>query len=92
MPKILMLLAGFLLQSAVKKLLLGAGLGLVSMAVIQAIFDQYMHYTFNSIYGAGGQSVAFSFIYMFGLDRAISIILGAVTARVVITSMQKHLA
>lgn len=84
MPRLLILVAGWLLESAVKKLLLGAGLSVVSMAVIQTVFDSYLR---KAISQTGSMdNWILGLIAIAKLDVCMSIIIGAVIARVAISS------
>ena len=84
MPKLLILLAGFILESAVKKLLFGAGIAIFSMTVIQTLFDQKLQ---KAISHTGSMdNWILGLIAIAKLDVCTSIIIGAVVARVAISS------
>ena len=91
MPRLILLLAGFILSGAVKKILVGAGLGLVSMTVIQTLFDTYfdrvLHY---STYGF--DSTVIQLLGLAKIDACLSIIFGAVFARVAVNAMSLALS
>lgn len=84
MPRVLILVAGWLLESAIKKLLLGAGLAVVSMAVIQTYFDSYLQKAINQT--GSMDNWILGLIALAKLDVCMSIIIGAVVARVAISS------
>ena len=84
MPRVLILIAGWLLESAIKKLLLGAGLAVVSMAVIQTYFDRYLQKAINQT--GSMDNWILGLIALAKLDVCMSIIIGAVVARVAISS------
>lgn len=84
MVRILVLLIGFMLEGAVKRLLVGAGLSLVSMVGIQTYFD----YKINQALALTGQmdNWILGLMAVAKFDICLSIIIGAVAARVVIAS------
>lgn len=84
MPRVLILVAGWLLESAIKKLLLGAGFAVVSMAVIQIQFDKYLQKAINQT--GSMDNWILGLIALAKLDICMSIIIGAVIARVAISS------
>lgn len=84
MPRLLIMIAGFILESAIKKLLLGAGLALVSMTVIQTMFDRALQ---KAVSQTGSMdNWILGLIAIAKLDLCTSIIIGAVIARVAISS------
>lgn len=84
MPRLLILLAGFILESAVKKLLFGAGIAIFSMTVIQTVFEQKLQ---KAITQTGSMdNWILGLIAIAKLDLCTSIIIGAVVARVAISS------
>ena len=85
MGKLLFVVGQLLLGSAVKRLLLGAGLGLVSSQIILAIVRQFIDQGLNGLFSGGG--VVLSFLGMSGCDVALSVLIGAVIARATINSM-----
>ena len=84
MPRILILIAGFILESAVKKLLLGAGLALVSMTTIQIFFDRKLQQAQSQT--GNMDNWILGLIALAKLDVCLSIIVGAVMARVAISA------
>lgn len=86
MKAILFSLTSWLLSNFAKKVLLGAGVSLVTGAVIETILNAYI-----------GKAMAMSsqlnpsylgLLSISGLDRAISIIIGALVARSAIMAAQ----
>lgn len=84
MVRILLLVAGFLLESAVKRLLVGAGLALVSMVSIQYFFNQKLAQAINQT--GSMDNWILGLIAIGRLDECLSIIIAAVIARVTISS------
>ena len=89
MARILLLVFGFVLESAIKRLLVGAGLGLVSMITIQTYFDQKLQQAINQT-GAFDNWVL-GLLAIAKMDTCLSIIVAAVIARVAISSAQLSL-
>lgn len=86
MGKVLMLVFGFVLESAIKRLLFGAGLGLASMITIQTYFDQKLQQAMNQT-GAFDNWIL-GLLAIAKMDTCLSIIVSAVIARVAIASAQ----
>lgn len=82
MIRVLFWLLGLLLGSALKRVLLGAGLALVSSQAIQSLIDVYIGKALNGMNFAG--SSAIMFLGLSGADVAISILIGALAARAMI--------
>lgn len=86
MPRLLILVFGFILSGAVKKMIVGAGLGLVSMIVIQDLFQRYVnkviHYSTSNF-----EQTVVMLLSLARVDDCLSIILGAVFARVALNAM-----
>lgn len=78
-----------LLDIGVKRLLLGAGLGLVSYTTLKTIFDSMIEKALQSM--NSGLDIALSFLGLSGLDTALSIVICAMFIRVTILSAQVHL-
>lgn len=78
-----------LLDIGVKRLLLGAGLGLVSYTTLKTIFDSMIEKALQSM--NSGLDIALSFLGLSGLDTALSIVISAMFIRVTILSAQVHL-
>lgn len=79
MLKVLWWILGLLLGSAVKRVLIGAGLALISSQAIQGLIDVYINKALNGMSFAG--SSAIMFLGLSGADVAISILIGALMAR-----------
>ncbi|MFW2003614.1 DUF2523 family protein [Acinetobacter ursingii] len=90
MVRILLLVIGFFLEGAVKRLLVGAGLSLISMASIQTYFD----YKINQAISQTGymDNWILGLLAIAKLDVCLSIIIGAVAARVVISAASLSLS
>lgn len=84
MPRLFLLVIGWVLSSAVKKLLVGAGLATVSYSVLTLIFDRYSNALFSSYYG---QNWFVGILQYTELDTALSIVLSAVIARAALNAM-----
>ena len=82
MIKLLWWALGLLLGSALKRILIGAGLALVSSQAIQTLIDTYINKALNGMSFSG--STAIMFLGLSGADVAISILIGALMARVFI--------
>lgn len=78
-----------LLDIGIKRLLLGAGLGLVSYTTLKTIFDSMIEKALQSM--NSGLDIALSFLGLSGLDTALSIVISAMFIRVTILSAQVHL-
>ena len=93
MPRLLFIVLGFVLSGAIKRLLLGAGLGLLSMTVLHQFFDWYMqrftHYGSPPTANYGG---VFGLLAIARIPECISILMGAVVARLTINAMTLTLA
>lgn len=79
MLKAIFWILGLLLGSAVKRILIGAGLALISSQAIQGLIDVYITKALNGMNFAG--SSAIMFLGLSGADVAISILIGALMAR-----------
>jgi hypothetical protein len=79
-----------LMQVGIKRLLLGAGLGLVSYKALSNIFDNMISNAIANM--QGGSDIALSFLGLSGMDTALSIVISAALVRVTIASSQLHLA
>ncbi|MFU8928263.1 DUF2523 family protein [Acinetobacter puyangensis] len=86
MPRLLLLVIGFALSGAVKKMIVGAGLGLLSMSFIQALFKWYIErFTHYGQFDNSTNVMGLLAIAM--IPECVSVILGAVVARVSINAM-----
>lgn len=90
MPRMLLLVASFVLTGAIRKMLVGAGLGLVSMSVISLLFERYLDRFIQ--YSAGDSVNIFGLLALAGVDKCLSVIIGATVARVAINAMTLTLA
>jgi len=79
MVKILWWLLGLLLGSALKRILIGAGLALFASQAIQTLIDTYISKALSGMSFSG--STAIMFLGLSGADVAISILIGALMAR-----------
>ena len=78
-----------LLDVGVKRLLAGAGLGLVVYSGLKTLFDTMINNAVASFQGGG--DLALSFLGLSGMDTALSIVISAALVRVTILSSQLHL-
>ncbi|MBU3096501.1 DUF2523 domain-containing protein [Acinetobacter baumannii] len=86
MGKILYTTLTLLLGSALKRILMGAGIGLFTTHVVQGLISNYIaRATQNMTFGA---SSALSFLGMCGGDKAIGILIGALSTYAIIKSAQ----
>lgn len=76
---------GFVLGSALKRILVGAGLALVSSQIILTIINIYINKALNGM--SMGASSAMAFLGLSGADVAISILIGALIARASMEAM-----
>lgn len=82
MGKVLYTIGVYLLGSAFKRILLGSGLALVSSQVILTLIQTYISYALSNT--SFGTSSVLSFLGISGSDVAISVLIGAITARATI--------
>lgn len=79
MGKILFTIGSYLLGTALKRILIGAGLGLVSSQAILSIINIYIQKATNNMnFGAG---TVMQFLGLSGADIALSVLIGALIAR-----------
>ena len=78
MIKVLLIVLNIFLSSGVKKLLTGAGLGLVTFGISQAMFSTLLGYVQNN-FGALGD--IFWLIDLSGLDVALSYVVSGISIR-----------
>lgn len=78
-----------LLDIGIKRLFLGAGLGLVSYTTLKTIFDTLINNALQSM--NSGLDLALSFLGLSGVDTALSIVISAMLIRVTILSAQLHI-
>lgn len=89
MGKLLFLVGSFLLKGSVKSALLGAGLGLASAVVMKTVLERYINQALQSMQGI--DSIVASFLHLSGFDIALSVVIGALIARVTMNSMKLSL-
>lgn len=83
---ILFSLGSWLLKNFAKKVLLGAGVALVSTAVIQTVLTGFINKAINA--STAVDHTYLGLLAISGLDQAISIIIGALIARAAIVATQ----
>ncbi|WP_262010362.1 DUF2523 domain-containing protein [Acinetobacter baumannii] len=86
MGKILYTALTLLLGSALKRVLLGAGIGLFTTHVIQGFISIYIARATQNM--SFGTSSALAFLGMCGGDKAIGILIGALSTYAIIKSAQ----
>ena len=84
MPKLLFMLGSWLLTNFAQKVLLGAGVAIVSSAVIQTILTSFINKAINASNSV--DSTYLGLLSISGLDTGISIIVGALIARATIVA------
>lgn len=89
MGKLLMMVGTFLMQGSVKTALLGAGLGLASAVVMKTVLERYINQALEQMQGF--DSIVASFLNLSGFDIALSVVIGALIARVTMNSMKLSL-
>ena len=88
MPRLLILIAQYILSSLVKRLLLGAGLAVGSYTFINSLFEKYIDLAVKSDSFA---SPFWGIAALAGLPTCISLLLSATVVRVVIQTSQLSL-
>ena len=86
MARLLMLIGGYLSASLLKKLLLGAGIGIASGMFFNTLLNMYITKMMDSL--GGMPSSIFGLLGKFGFDQALSVIIGALACRAAINAMQ----
>jgi len=86
MGKILYTALTLLLGSALKRVLLGAGIGLFTTSVVQGFIAMYISRATSNM--SFGPSTALAFLGMCGGDKAIGILVGALSTYAIIKSAQ----
>jgi hypothetical protein len=84
MGKILFTIGSWLLSNFAKKVLLGAGVAIVSSAVINTILSSFINKAINA--SSSIDQTYLGLLSISGLDQAISIIIGALVARATIVA------
>ena len=86
MPRLLLMLTTFIASDLLKKILLGAGIGLASGMIFKTVLNIFIDKMIVSLGGVGGQFL--QLCGLFGLDKCLSIIIGALAMRAAIMAMQ----
>ena len=86
MPALLIALVAFISKDLIKKLLLGAGIGIASGFVFKTVLNIFIDKMINSLSGVGASFL--QLCGLFGLDKCLSIIVGALAMRAAIMAMQ----
>lgn len=86
MPKILFALGSWLLTNFARKVLLGAGVAIVSSAVINTVLTSFINKAINA--SSSIDPTYLGLLSISGLDVAISIVIGALIARATIVAAQ----
>nr|DAN79135.1 MAG TPA: Minor Head Virion Protein G6P [Inoviridae sp.] len=73
-----------ILQSGIKRLLMGAGLGLTSGAVVLVVFNYYLTKFINAFDMIDSDYIGL--LGLMGVDKAVSMIVGAYVIRLTILS------
>lgn len=84
MPRLLFMLGSWLLSNFAKKVLLGAGVAIVSSAIIQSILTAFINKAINASNSI--DQTYLGLLSISGLDTAISIVIGALIARATIVA------
>lgn len=86
MLKYLFGLGSWLLSNFAKKVLLGAGVAIVSTAVIQTVLTSFINKAINA--STSIDHTYLGLLAISGLDQAISIVIGALIARATIVASE----
>lgn len=86
MPALLISIVTWLCGSLVSRLLIGAGLGLGVSAFMINFLNYYINGATQQL--SGGSATVLAFIGLSGVDKGLSIILGALVTRVTLSSMK----
>ncbi|MFC3903270.1 Protein of unknown function [Acinetobacter marinus] len=84
MPRLLFMLGSWLLSNFAKKVLLGAGVAIVSSAIIQSILTAFINKAINASNSV--DPTYLGLLSISGVDTAISIVIGALIARATIVA------
>ena len=84
MPAFLFTLGSWLLTNFASKVLLGAGVAIVSSAIINTILTSFIEKAINA--SSSVDPTYLGLLALSGLDQAISIIVGALVARATIVA------
>lgn len=86
MGKLLFMVGSYLLSSAFKTILLGAGIGLATQGFILVLINKYVDKSVFLFSGVGSDLMGL--VGLSGLDVALSVIIGAIIARATIASLK----
>lgn len=89
MFKYLYIFATAMLSGGIRTMMVGAGLGLVTSSFILTLANTYISRSLGSMRGAGDM---YALLALSGCDKALSIVIGALVARVTISSMRLSIA
>jgi hypothetical protein len=78
-----------MLSGGIRTMMVGAGLGLVTSSFILTLANTYISRSLGAMGGAGD---IYALLGLSGCDKALSIVLGALVARVTISSMRLSIA
>lgn len=96
MGKLLQKLLDVVLTGGLKKLLLGAGLSLVSITIVYTVLNYYLDKVLNQLQtlGAVGQigQIGIALMGIAGVDTALSIVIGAYIVKFTIKKSQVFLS
>lgn len=84
MPQLLFALGAWLLSNFAKKVLLGAGVAIVSSAIINTVLTSFINKAINA--SSNVNPTYLGLLAISGLDVAISIVIGALVARATIVA------
>lgn len=84
MGKLLFSIGSWLLSNFAKKVLLGAGVAILSSAVINTILSSFINKAINA--STNVDPTYLGLLSISGLDQAISIVIGALVARATIVA------
>lgn len=86
MLKLFYLIGGYLTADLLKKVLFGAGIGVASYAFFNSLINMYIDRAINNLGGIPASAI--QLLGLFGLDKALSVIIGALVIRASINAMQ----
>lgn len=86
MPRLVLMLVSFIASDLLKKILVGAGIGVLTGAIFKTVLNIFINKMILSLGGVGAQFL--QLCGLFGLDKCLSIIIGALAMRAAIMAMQ----
>ncbi|MFH7353760.1 DUF2523 domain-containing protein [Acinetobacter bereziniae] len=89
MPAMLFAIGSWLLSNFAKKVLLGAGVAIVSSAIINGILSKFIQKAIDA--SSSVDPTYLGLLSISGIDQAISIIIGALVARATIVASSMSL-